>query len=109
MLDYLHGPVQHDAFFRKYASKKFLKGRSPCSTFYLPVTDKNLSFDRDKDVGEKVHPNLPWQQLHRLTVVAMSNTNHSRRQRTATKSPLSQTIHLPKPPILFLSARSKFG
>lgn len=26
MVDYLHGPVQHDAFFRKYASKKFLKG-----------------------------------------------------------------------------------
>ncbi|KAK5159622.1 hypothetical protein LTR04_004997 [Oleoguttula sp. CCFEE 6159] len=25
MIDYLHGPVQHDAFFRKYASKKFLK------------------------------------------------------------------------------------
>jgi len=26
MVDYLHAPVQHDAFFRKYASKKFLKG-----------------------------------------------------------------------------------
>ncbi|KAI7179952.1 hypothetical protein D0869_15111 [Hortaea werneckii] len=25
MVDYLHAPVQHDAFFRKYASKKFLK------------------------------------------------------------------------------------
>ncbi|KAK4547320.1 hypothetical protein LTR36_000975 [Oleoguttula mirabilis] len=25
MIDYLQGPVQHDAFFRKYASKKFLK------------------------------------------------------------------------------------
>ncbi|KAF2648368.1 A/B/D/E cyclin [Lophiostoma macrostomum CBS 122681] len=25
MIDYLHGPVQHDAFFKKYASKKFLK------------------------------------------------------------------------------------
>ncbi|KAM0723096.1 hypothetical protein Q7P37_001296 [Cladosporium fusiforme] len=25
MVDYLHGPVVHDAFFRKYASKKFLK------------------------------------------------------------------------------------
>jgi G2/mitotic-specific cyclin 1/2 len=28
MLDYLHGPVIHDAFFKKYASKKFLKGKS---------------------------------------------------------------------------------
>ena len=27
MVDYLHAPVQHDAFFRKYASKKFLKGK----------------------------------------------------------------------------------
>ncbi|KAF2433919.1 G2/M-specific cyclin NimE [Tothia fuscella] len=25
MVDYLYGPVQHDAFFKKYASKKFLK------------------------------------------------------------------------------------
>ncbi|KAL9624934.1 MAG: hypothetical protein Q9160_000981 [Pyrenula sp. 1 TL-2023] len=25
MLDYLHGPVTHEAFFKKYASKKFLK------------------------------------------------------------------------------------
>jgi G2/mitotic-specific cyclin 1/2 len=28
MVDYLHGPVVHDAFFRKYASKKFLKGKT---------------------------------------------------------------------------------
>lgn len=28
MLDYLHGPVLHEAFFKKYASKKFLKGMS---------------------------------------------------------------------------------
>jgi G2/mitotic-specific cyclin 1/2 len=27
MIDYLYGPVQHDAFFKKYASKKFLKGK----------------------------------------------------------------------------------
>lgn len=27
MVDYLSGPVVHDAFFRKYASKKFLKGK----------------------------------------------------------------------------------
>lgn len=27
MVDYLHGPVVHEAFFRKYASKKFLKGK----------------------------------------------------------------------------------
>jgi G2/mitotic-specific cyclin 2 len=27
MLDYLHGPVAHEAFFKKYASKKFIKGK----------------------------------------------------------------------------------
>lgn len=32
MVDYLYGPVQHDAFFRKYASKKFLKGM--CCPFF---------------------------------------------------------------------------
>ena len=26
MVDYLHRPVLHEAFFKKYASKKFLKG-----------------------------------------------------------------------------------
>lgn len=26
MIDYLHGPVAHEAFFKKYASKKFMKG-----------------------------------------------------------------------------------
>jgi len=27
MIDYLHRPVAHEAFFKKYASKKFLKGK----------------------------------------------------------------------------------
>lgn len=27
MIDYLHRPVCHEAFFKKYASKKFLKGK----------------------------------------------------------------------------------
>jgi hypothetical protein len=35
MVDYLHGPVQHDAFFRKYASKKFLKGMFLEAFFYF--------------------------------------------------------------------------
>jgi G2/mitotic-specific cyclin 1/2 len=28
MIDYLARPVTHEAFFKKYASKKFLKGKS---------------------------------------------------------------------------------
>lgn len=35
MIDYLKGPVLHEAFFKKYASKKFLKGNHPLSTFYV--------------------------------------------------------------------------
>lgn len=27
MVDYLTGPVKHDAFFKKYAHKKFLRGK----------------------------------------------------------------------------------
>jgi G2/mitotic-specific cyclin 1/2 len=27
MIDYLSSPVIHEAFFKKYASKKFLKGK----------------------------------------------------------------------------------
>lgn len=29
MIDYLAAPVVHEAFFKKYASKKFMKGKSP--------------------------------------------------------------------------------
>lgn len=32
MIDYLHRPVSHEAFFKKYASKKFLKGE-----FFVPA------------------------------------------------------------------------
>lgn len=34
MIDYLHGPVAHEAFFKKYASKKFLKGLSVYHVFF---------------------------------------------------------------------------
>ena len=38
MMDYLYGPVKHDAFFKKYAHKKFLKGKSmslPVAAFLI--------------------------------------------------------------------------
>lgn len=35
MIDYLSGPVLHEAFFKKYASKKFMKGKS--SNFLMHV------------------------------------------------------------------------
>jgi len=43
MVDYLHAPVQHDAFFRKYASKKFLKGKSLIVLVFL--FDEDLRTD----------------------------------------------------------------
>ena len=36
MVDYLSAPVAHDAFFRKYASKKFLKGKLSPLRFVVP-------------------------------------------------------------------------
>lgn len=41
MIDYLHRPVCHEAFFKKYASKKFLKGESKMSI--CPVAIRNLT------------------------------------------------------------------
>ena len=39
MVDYLHRPVSHEAFFKKYASKKFLKGKllssTPCTRSHV--------------------------------------------------------------------------
>ena len=32
MIDYLSSPVVHEAFFKKYASKKFLKGKHSPAT-----------------------------------------------------------------------------
>lgn len=36
MIDYLARPVIHEAFYKKYASKKFLKGKST----YIPMMAK---------------------------------------------------------------------
>lgn len=39
MVEYLAGPVDHEAFFRKYASKKFLKGMTSRIRVLLHLTD----------------------------------------------------------------------
>jgi hypothetical protein len=36
MIDYLSAPVVHEAFFKKYASKKFLKGKLCFYSLQLP-------------------------------------------------------------------------
>jgi len=67
MVDYLHGPVQHDAFFRKYASKKFLKGKFALNAVLnhrKPLLTLN-SIHCTPTVGEEVGSHLP-RQRHRL-------------------------------------------
>jgi hypothetical protein len=53
MVDYLARPVVHEAFFKKYASKKFLKGNNyHPSTTLLVLTDFSINFDQK--MGEEV-------------------------------------------------------
>ena len=57
MIDYLHRPVAHEAFFKKYASKKFLKGMAFTSLFTLIhiLTDNHVhSVNSDPAMGQKV-------------------------------------------------------
>jgi hypothetical protein len=52
MVDYLARPVTHEAFFKKYASKKFLKGKSSC---YHPIGIllTHSSFDSYSAMGKE--------------------------------------------------------
>jgi len=56
MVDYLAGPVTHDAFFRKYASKKFLKGEQIHSHYMLSMlTPSSIHYSSfmGQEVGAK--------------------------------------------------------
>jgi G2/mitotic-specific cyclin 1/2 len=61
MVDYLSSPVVHEAFFRKYASKKFLKGQLIAIARCLPliVTDTDFSFHRSPPMGQEVGSYIP--------------------------------------------------
>jgi len=61
MVDYLHKPVVHEAFFKKYASKKFLKGMRPDSLLQ-GYTDRVSSFNPHPPMGKEVPPSLPRSQ-----------------------------------------------
>jgi hypothetical protein len=53
MVDYLARPVTHEAFFKKYASKKFLKGKS-CRLAYICIsTLTSSSFHPHKTMGQE--------------------------------------------------------
>lgn len=45
MVDYLARPVTHEAFFKKYASKKFLKGKATfrSSSPFSSLTDTDIA------------------------------------------------------------------
>jgi G2/mitotic-specific cyclin 2 len=64
MLEYLAGPVQHEAFFKKYASKKFLKGKLNISPRLHTTLLTHPSFHRPPEVGQGVRGDLPRQPTH---------------------------------------------
>jgi hypothetical protein len=59
MVDYLARPVAHEAFFKKYASKKFLKGKLVSLTPDLQPLDKPTnglrSFNSHPPMGQEIH------------------------------------------------------
>ena len=87
------------------SSKVFIRNRCSC----WPVTYKSFSFDPDKELGEEVQLILPLQRFQWLMVLAVFNSNDSRPHDKVARPSVSSTFHRPKPPIQFLSARSKFG
>jgi len=52
MVDYLARPVTHEAFFKKYASKKFLKGKQCSITNECPILT-TYSLDFDETMGQE--------------------------------------------------------
>ena len=54
MIDYLSGPVLHEAFFKKYASKKFLKGKSHTMVSHLTSPLTRHSIHRPSQVGQGI-------------------------------------------------------
>lgn len=56
MVDYLAQPVVHEAFFKKYASKKFLKGMLKQRTFILLLLMEFLASILTRQWAKKNHP-----------------------------------------------------
>ncbi len=59
MVDYLRRPVVHEAFFKKYASKKFLKGTTHLKHRNLTFANMPCSFYFDATMGQKILSALP--------------------------------------------------
>jgi hypothetical protein len=58
MIDYLSGPVIHEAFFKKYASKKFLKGRVMSTFFHVYFINDTSSFHSSPSVGQGIYGSI---------------------------------------------------
>ena len=56
MVDYLHRPVLHEAFFKKYASKKFLKGISTRPSSSKHLLTRCLASILTRQWAKKYHP-----------------------------------------------------
>lgn len=53
MVDYLARPVIHEAFFKKYASKKFMKGKFSSASRSRYTTDKQHSLHSCSPMGKE--------------------------------------------------------
>jgi len=92
MVEYLAGPVTHDAFFRKYASKKFLKGKlhhiqlylqGPCSRLIqhpsfsasgprnMPLASSTMLISRPAE------PHLCYEPFHRYLICLLHRPSWS--------------------------------
>ena len=56
MVDYLRRPVSHEAFFKKYASKKFLKGESSCLVSEAHILMASAASILTRQWAKKYHP-----------------------------------------------------
>lgn len=56
MVDYLRRPVTHEAFFKKYASKKFLKGKLSPLLISLTLADEVPASILTRQWAKKYHP-----------------------------------------------------
>lgn len=60
LIEYIRRPVTHEAFFKKYASKKFLKGKIKQTTFAAAkVVNVSPSVHIHTPMGQKELPSQP--------------------------------------------------
>ena len=79
MVDYLAQPVVHEAFFKKYASKKFLKGMLKKGAFCLLLLTEHLASILTRQWAKKYHPlYLDNNQLPTNSNYASLNTHNNK-------------------------------